>query len=118
MIDTITAEELRRIDKMVAVALGRSLGSPELEKSPHFTTDPTAADTVRREIENRGWMWEVGMTSSVPSYLATITIIPAKVETGRGKKKPPLGKARISGESPFIALCLAFISVSNCKRSR
>lgn len=66
------------------------------ENVPEYSKLAECADKVLWEIERRGWQWFLA-SLSLPVYRACITT------------KDGLQYIRLSGESPYEALCLAFV---------
>ena len=128
----MTTEELREIDRRVGEAISElpvnempidlidsnimlvladfwfwQDSTFEIVPLPHFTTDPTAADLVRQEIERRGWMWELGNTQVIPpGWVAFVTPNSAQIRA----------HCSISDGSPHTALCLAFLAACEAQK--
>lgn len=106
----MTTEELRDIDKKVAIELGWKWQNP-----PWYSTDPADADLVRLEIERRGWDWysQCSHTGKGICYEATVGH-PEWPESYR--KGVFADRTKLSTDSPHVALCLAFLAA--CEASK
>lgn len=145
----MTTEELREIDKRIAVELGwkaepytmmcgvnkdiavpvcqitRPDGSVESDAlagsvasafnwiagNYPYSSDPSAADLLRLEIERRGWGWSMLMATSCPSYIAEVHVIPRDKSTWLD----PFDFSG-DGDTPHIALCLAFLAACDATK--
>ena len=129
----MTPEELREIDKKVAVELGwvgigtargndREIGfdwmgvapSGDYLPIPRYSAVANPADRVRQEIERRGWMLtRIDYISKRPlpaypaQHRAQIT------EVGISEDLEHWGA---SDDSPHVALCLAFLQACEAAR--
>lgn len=98
----MSEEELRGIDNRVAVEFGWKWRNP-----PWYTTDPADADLVRFEIERRGWVWSIGPWED-GKYICNVSGGTYRCS------KPPYGI--VQGDSPHIALCLAFLAACDATK--
>lgn len=139
----MTTEELREIDKRVAVEMGWRVVEKETPRfarnkykvvdsegnlqysapneeacwswgCPYFTTDARAADLVRLEIECRGWsLVRLDYLSKRP--------LPAYPSQHRAQVSVECDKGDCqywgtSDDSPHVALCLAFLAACEANK--
>lgn len=86
----------------------RVIGAPRCNVPPDYSTDPAACMQVMREIERRGWGWDISNAADVPNPYASACVYAGR----RGY--------RLSGEQDSWprALCLAALAAVGAEEGR
>ena len=111
---TIMGWTVESVDTGISPKAGGNAGMPE--EVPDYCTDPAAADLMRVDIERRGWRWATG-SDVLASFIENGMVYPMPHYANIWAEVPEWHRFGAAGESPYHALCLAFLAACEAEKA-